>query len=205
MIKSTSRIFSLSIQRSLQLHNPRAFTNAARNLSEQQRFLLARTINAPAADVYDVVSNISDYKKFMKYCTESVVTKKDEATGRPTQAGLTVGFLHYDESLECEVQCVQEKNGNYTVVANSLTHSLFNALQTHWCIKPHPLRPSATEAVLCLEFQFKSSLYNNVASIFGKSAAEHVMKSFEKRIFSLKRQNAKNKAGDTAERATLKN
>ncbi|SCU91181.1 LAFA_0F02300g1_1 [Lachancea sp. 'fantastica'] len=196
MINSVSRVVYTHAKGNLKFHGRRTFACAARNLSKQQKFLLTRTINAPAYDVYDVVSNISDYKKFVKYCTESFVAKKDEETGRPTEAGLTVGFHSYDESLVCRIECRQDEQGNYSVVANSLTHTLFNALQTHWSIKPHPSRPGATEAILCLEFQFKSSLYNNVASIFGKSATELVMKSFEKRIFNLKRQHAKNKTSD---------
>ncbi|SCU87487.1 LAME_0D10264g1_1 [Lachancea meyersii CBS 8951] len=196
MIKGAGGIFSLFIHRGFYPLNNRSFSHTAGILSKTQQFLITRTINAPAADVYDVVSDISEYKKFMKYCNESFVDKRDPETGKPSEAGLRVGFQHYDETFVCQIRCLEERDNNYTVVANSLTHSLFKALQTKWSIKPHQMRPGVTEAILCLEFQFKNGLYNNVASIFGKSVTELVMKSFERRIFTLRRQNLKGKPAD---------
>ncbi|SCU80881.1 LADA_0B10022g1_1 [Lachancea dasiensis] len=175
-VNKPSRLFYRSISSSLPL------------FTKEQVYLLSRTINAPVEDVYNVVADIAKYKEFIKFCTDSYVARHDPTSGRPTEAGLRVGFQSYDECFDCQISCQQDANKHYLVVANSLTHSLFHALQTKWVIMPHPSRIAVTQAELHLKFQFRRSLYNNVASIFGKSVTEHVMKSFERRIFMLRRQ-----------------
>ncbi|SCU79468.1 LANO_0A06348g1_1 [Lachancea nothofagi CBS 11611] len=198
MIKAAGRSISLNTFRSYPAWYTRPFSSSSSSLSKEQIFLLNRTINAPVSEVYNVVSEISQYKEFMKYCTESFVDKRDPNTGKPLEAGLRVGFQQYDETFVCQIRCERDSRDRCVVIADSVTHSLFDALQTKWIINPHPSRSGATEAELHLKFKFKFSLYNNIASIFGKSVTELVMKSFERRIFTLMRQASKTKPAGTS-------
>ncbi|CCC69788.1 hypothetical protein NCAS_0D02070 [Naumovozyma castellii] len=155
---------------------------------KEQRYTLLKTINSPPTDVYNVVSEVSQYYKFIPYCTESFVEKRNLLDGKPTIAGLRVGFKQYDEKFVCEVSCKDLlADRDFTVEANSLSHNLFHLLYSKWTIRPHPRRPQTTEVELSLRFKFKSRLYNAVSSIFAKSVTKLVMDAFEKRVFELKR------------------
>lgn len=188
MIKLSTRSRCLNAFSQSKIVQRRSFLTSTD--SKVQTFLLTRTINAPISDVYSVVSDISEYHKFIPYCLESFVNKKDDTTGKPTEAGMRVGFQRYDETFVCQINCSKGPSDRHVVVADSLTHSLFDFLQTKWTMRPHPSRHNATEAELSLKFKFKFSLYNNIASIFGKSVTEHVMKSFDRRIYQLAKRQA---------------
>lgn len=170
-------------------------SNHSFNNTREQRYVLCKTINAPTVNVYEVVSEVSQYKEFMPYCVESFVNKRNQDTGKPVEAGLMISFKHYVEKFVCKVECDSKFEGIKTVVAESLTHTLFDLLYTKWTIAPHPTRPNATEVELLLRFKFHSKLYNSISSIFAKSVTGLVMKAFEKRIFQLRKESMKVKKG----------
>ncbi|SSD60573.1 related to Coenzyme Q-binding protein COQ10, mitochondrial [Saccharomycodes ludwigii] len=174
----------------------------------EQKYILNKTVIAPVNIMYDVVSEVSKYQEFIPYCVESFVNKRDPKTNKPIEAGLRVGFRQYDEKFVCKVICNCNINSNdktvidnnikndevKTVVAESLTHGLFDVLYTKWTIKPHPTRTNASEVELLLKFKFHSRLYNSVSSIFAKSVTELVMNSFSKRVgFVQKQQHLRSK------------
>lgn len=156
-----------------------------------QRYALTKTMNAPPEQVYDVVSEVSKYRDFIPYCEESFVNKRNPIDGKPTEAGLRIGFRQYDEKYTCQVECTKfVDNGveTYRVIADSITKSLFRGLCTRWTIKPHPERHHASQVELILSFELRSRLYNSVSSIFARSVTELAMKAFDKRVFQLRKQ-----------------
>ncbi|SCW01509.1 LAFE_0E01222g1_1 [Lachancea fermentati] len=163
----------------------RTFFGLSSHEGKEQKYVLTRTINAPALNVYDVISEVSKYHEFIPYCVESFVEKRNLKTGKPEEAGLRVGFQQYDERFLCKVNCVSNPKGIKTVVAESLTHGLFDVLYTKWTVERHPTRANASQVELLLKFQFKSRLYNSVASLFAKSVTQLVMKAFERRVFQV--------------------
>lgn len=156
--------------------------------SKEQKYVLKKTINASADSVYNVISEVSKYKDFIPYCEESFVSKRHHITQEPTEAGLKVEFQQYDERFICKVECNLNMK---TVISESLSHNIFDVLYSKWTITPHPQRSCASEVELLLRFKFKSQLYNQISSIFAKSVTELVMKSFERRIFQLKKEDVK--------------
>lgn len=173
-----------------QRRNLFSWVNSSDDSGNLQHYKLVKTINADPEEVYDVVSEVSKYHEFIPYCVESFVNKRNPVDRKPTEAGLRVGFRQYDERYTCKVECKEKLNGKtqeYSVLADSISHNLFQALSTQWTISAHPTRHNATQAELMLKFKFKSRLYNSVSSIFARSVTELVMKAFEKRVFELKK------------------
>ncbi|EDO17420.1 hypothetical protein Kpol_1037p16 [Vanderwaltozyma polyspora DSM 70294] len=153
-----------------------------------QEYVLDKTMYCSSREAYNVISEVSRYHEFLPYCKESFVQLRDSNEGRPTKAGLRIGFQQYDDKFVCDVQCNEDaKSDKYTVVAESISHNLFYFLSSQWTIRPHTNRKNCTEIRLSLKYQFKSALYNTVSGIFAKSATTLVMKAFEKRIFDIKR------------------
>lgn len=131
---------------------------------------------------YDVVSDVSQYSKFVPYCTRSFINARDQAL-QPTEAGLRVGWKSFDEEFVCNLQCDPKK----VVIAESVTHSLFEHLYTKWTITPNA-RKNSCDMELLLKFNFKSALYNRVSSLFAESVSELVIKAFDKRAAQLRRE-----------------
>lgn len=160
--------------------------NGLSSEAKEQKYVLLKSINSRPENVYQVVSEVSEYQNFIPYCVESFVNKREPIDGKPIEAGLRVGFRQYDEKFLCDIKCINQ-NSQYKVIANSLSHNLFHLLYGEWTIKAHPQRRSSTQVELLLRFKFKSKLYNSVSSIFAKSVTELVMKAFERRVFESQR------------------
>lgn len=165
--------------------------NPSKGGQHVQRYTLTKTMNAPPEYVYDVVSEISKYRDFIPYCEDSFVNKRNPIDGKPTEAGLRIGFRQYDERYTCRIECTKLIDGGvetYRVIADSITESLFRGLCTRWTIKPHPERPHTSKVELILTFEMRSKLYSSVSAIFASSVTELAMKAFDKRVFHLRRQ-----------------
>ncbi|CAI1715544.1 hypothetical protein SEUBUCD646_0O01590 [Saccharomyces eubayanus] len=155
----------------------------------EQRYVLRKTVNTHPSTVYAAVSEVSEYKEFIPYCIDSFVDKRNPVDNKPVIAGLRVGFKQYDEKFSCNVSCKEKVNGDntYTVVAETISHNLYDLLYSKWTIMPHPTRPNATMVELLLRFKFKSRIYNSVSLIFAKTVTELVMNAFAKRAYHLVR------------------
>lgn len=177
----------LGINRNILFHNlgNRSIFNlakAAEKLSHSkdkypnsQKYTIVKKFAQPQHLVYKLISRVDLYHEFIPYCTSSFITEKDSKTNEPTIAGLRVGFQSFDEEFSCNLNCKKPE----LVVAESITHSLFEILETEWKISP--IDETSCSAVLNLKYEFKSSLYNHVSSLFAKKVANLMTKSFEKR------------------------
>lgn len=151
-----------------------------------QRYVLKKTLPQTCPlDAYEVIAAIDKYREFIPYCADSFVIERDAENGNtPTVAGLRVGFREYDERFICNVKCSKHEQGSKTgvVIAESLSHALFDHLKTQWTVKPHESLPGATQMELQLTFQFKSLLYHSISSIFANSVTKLVVDAFDSRI-----------------------
>lgn len=159
--------------------------NLKDSTSSDQTYIITRQLTHPPELFYDVVSDVSRYKEFIPYCTDSFINTRDSKTNLPTIAGLRVGFQGFDEQFTCNLKC--SKN---VIVAESITHSLFDKLYTKWTIIENS--KGTTSMVLELRFKFKSMIYNKVSSIFAKKVSELVIKGFDDRALALRRAGRKN-------------
>lgn len=142
--------------------------------------------------MYKIVADVSRYQEFVPFVEESFINSKDEATSSPTEAGLRVGWKQFDEKFTCKLICTEDES----VIAESITHLLFDKLHTQWTFKelknPHIKTPSC-EVQLDLVYSFKNPLYNTVTSMFSEQVAKVLMKAFEKRARDLKMKELKHR------------
>lgn len=151
-------------------------------------YTLCKTINGVSPQrTFDIVSQIQQYQDYIPYCKESIVHERDNRTNWPTLASLRVGFRQYDEKFICKVECNKRHDNHYMIVADSISDHLFNGFICQWEIVSHPGRPNSSQIKLSLKFQFKSPLYNSVASLFARSLTSLALKSFHKRIIQYER------------------
>lgn len=142
-----------------------------------QKYTIVKKFPCPQPLAYKLISRVDLYHEFIPYCTHSFITDRDNI-GEPSVAGLRVGFQSFDEEFSCNLTC---ENPNL-VIAKSITHSLFNLLETEWRIKETSDDHSCV-AELSLKYEFKSELYNQVSSLFAKKVASLMTKAFEKRAY----------------------
>ena len=154
-----------------------------------QKYTINKKFLHPQPLMYALVSRVDLYHEFVPYCTSSFITSRDPETGQPTVAGLQVGFQAFDEKFSCELDCVPSQ----TVVAKSITHSLFHFLETEWQIVPVDGIGASSDhcvATLNLRYEFKSTLYNHVSSLFAKQVAKLLTQAFERRAYEVARDDA---------------
>lgn len=163
-----------------------------RSSTKDMTYTLCKTINDVSPQrTFSIVSQIQQYQDYIPYCKESVVHERDQSTNWPILASLRVGFKQYDEKFVCNVKCNKESDNHYMIVADSISDHLFSGFVCQWEIVSHPGRPNSSQIKLSLKFQFKSSLYNNVASLFARSLTSLALNSFHKRIIQYERNEMK--------------
>ncbi|ODV71178.1 ubiquinone-binding protein COQ10 CYBJADRAFT_192132 [Cyberlindnera jadinii NRRL Y-1542] len=157
-------------------------------LKSSQSHIFKRTLNHPPELFYRVVSDVNAYHEFIPYCTRSFINKYDETTQTPVEGGLRVGWRHVEEEFVCNLHC----EPHHLVIAESVTHSLFEHLYTKWTILPNA-RKNSCDMELELKYKFKSDFYNKMSSLFANSVSDLVIKAFDKRAAQLRRQEMRTK------------
>ncbi|XP_070140813.1 coenzyme Q-binding protein COQ10, mitochondrial isoform X1 [Drosophila kikkawai] len=148
------RSFSNSIHRSYITFND--FRTKNRSYTKKE------LVGYSMLDMYSVVSDVSNYHRFVPYVKRSHVHSQ-ESGGRDFRADLIVGFPPLNEAYTSRV----------TLVPPSLVKSechdgrLFNYLLNEWRFRPG-LKDIPNSCVLDFKvsFEFKSLLHSNVANIF---------------------------------------
>ncbi|QPG75830.1 hypothetical protein FOA43_003192 [Brettanomyces nanus] len=143
-----------------------------------QSYTVNKKFLYPPELVYEVVSSVDKYEQFVPFCRRSFINQRD-AKGEPSIAGLEVGFKEFDEAFTCKLHCEKPR----LVVAKSVTERLFEFLETEWTIEP--LTQTSCNVKLKLKYDFKSTLYNQVSSLFAGKVATVMTRSFEKRSYEL--------------------
>lgn len=157
-------------------------------LQTPQAHVFKRTLNHPPELFYNVVSDVSSYHEFIPYCTRSFVNKHNPDNNTPIEGGLRVGWNTLEEEFVCDLHC----EPHHLVIAESVTHSLFEHLYTKWTILPNARRNSC-DMELEIQYKFKSELYNKMSSMFAKSVSDLIIKAFDKRAMELRRRERRDK------------
>lgn len=110
--------------------------------------------------MYDVVSDVDNYKKFVPYCSTSLVSQKK---GNKAKGKMVVGFPPLQESYDCDLTF----NSPHSVKSECTDGRLFNYLLNLWQFSPGVKDVSQSCVVdFYVLFQFKSALHANVSNIF---------------------------------------
>eukprot|EP01138_Halocafeteria_seosinensis_P000036 gb/GECG01000036.1/.p1 GENE.gb/GECG01000036.1/~~gb/GECG01000036.1/.p1 ORF type:complete len:221 (+),score=15.62 gb/GECG01000036.1/:1-663(+) len=166
---------------------------STRPLQHQER----RLLHFPTWLVYDVITSVDDYKYFVPWCVDSVVTRKDDAY---LEAQLAVGFNVFRENYTSAVTL--ENHDHYKkVIALAKNTQIFHFLQNEWYLQPvvseqtaHALQKEGRlqkpeDLALCescwvslrVEFAFRSSLYAQASSMFLDQVVRRMAEAFAKR------------------------
>lgn len=158
--------------------------------------------NVAPNKAFNIISNIDNYQDYIPYCEKSFITQRDELNGLPIKAGLRIKFNEYDETFNCIVNCQELiKDQKFCIIAETIKNDLFNCLTCKWIITDdnnssfnkrfNVVRKDPnisintipiTNLQLIIKFQFKSTFYNLVSTIFGETLTNLAMKEFCKEI-----------------------
>ncbi|CAB4484150.1 hypothetical protein RhiirA1_540739 [Rhizophagus irregularis] len=152
-------------------------------LSSKKTYDGHKVIGYTQKQLYDVVSNIDEYKNFIPYCTNSEVLKIQEISNREKKltAVLGVGFNGISETYISDVTC--EKPG---LVRADVSDDLFKNLSAEWKITPHSDSSSShCDLNFHLEYEFYSVVYSQLASVFFDDMNMMIIDAFERRCNTL--------------------
>ncbi|KAL4928282.1 ubiquinone-binding COQ10-like protein [Aspergillus undulatus] len=87
--------------------SPKASNNG--NGNNNRTLTATRTLSYEPAPLFTVISSVESYSSFLPFLTASTVTARDEKTGLPSQAYLTVGYGPLSETFTSRVECRPEE------------------------------------------------------------------------------------------------
>lgn len=144
------------------------------SFTPNQTLTATRTLRYPAAVVYEIISDVDSYHKFLPFCQGSEVTKKSQpaADGKtyPEEAKLMIGFNgNINEEFTSRIYCIPGRvveavsgNTNGTLPKDEVSHhnerpsadqdpsrkaTVMSQLLTRWTLKGYPYKPPPVGAV----------------------------------------------------------
>ncbi|KAI9317043.1 cyclase/dehydrase, partial [Dichotomocladium elegans] len=145
------------------------------------------------AQVYNVVSNVEQYKDFVPYCTHSHVYGSHQIGNNTTvfDGELGVGFKMFEEKYMSRVTCEPHRY----VQAISKDAELFKELVTTWRFTPNlppsqRTHPDAIHHPSCyidfeILFEFASPLHAHASSVFFDQVSKMMLQAFVDRCKSV--------------------
>lgn len=175
---------------------PNIFNNNNNNSPEAIRTLRAtRTLPFAPSPLYEIIASVESYSEFLPFLGASTVTARDQNTGYPSQAFLTVGYGPFTETFTSRVICDRD---NWTVEARSgggvgedgkpipgADEGLFSHLSTKWelvPLSPKGAAGSETEVKLEIRFRFQNPMHTAMMSAVEDKVAGVMIEAFERRI-----------------------
>lgn len=189
-------------------------SNPNGNNDDSRKRVLTATRTLPYAPplLFKVISSVESYSQFLPFLTASTVTARDQQSGYPTQAFLTVGYGPLSETFTSRVDCDPSK---LTVEARSgakygqqaeksggsgsgsglsgffpgASEGIFEYLSTRWELVP--LSPAdakggpQTKVNLEVRFEFRSQMHATIMSSVEGQMAGVMIEAFEKRIHEM--------------------
>ncbi|QGA20179.1 hypothetical protein EYB26_007880 [Talaromyces marneffei] len=155
----------------------------------------SRTLPFPPSPLYDIIASVESYSDFLPFLGASTVTARDQNTGYPSQAFLTVGYGPFTETFTSRVICDRD---NWVVEAKSgggvgkdgkpipgADEGLFSHLSTKWELVPLTSKGTGvveTEVRLEIQFRFENPMHTAMMSAVEDKVAGVMIEAFEKRI-----------------------
>ncbi|CAH2244978.1 coenzyme Q-binding protein COQ10 homolog A, mitochondrial [Pararge aegeria] len=145
-----------------------SFPKSSRKREYCGRQLVGYTIE----QMYDVVSDVENYHKFVPWCKQSIVLTK---TPNNLKADLIVGFPPINESYTSHVTLVKP----YLVKAECTDGKLFHHLLTLWRFSSGLKREHQSCVVdFQIAFEFRSAFHSHLSNLFFDQVARQMEEAF---------------------------
>lgn len=171
----------LSLIRTVQ---KRAFVSFPSSLNPIHTYRLSRRVAIQKSVIFDVVSDVTNYKTFIPFVNDSFVQNIDPTTKLPNKAGFSIGWHDYDEHMVCDVDCRKDERV-FSRVRSSL---VFDHLENEWTftsVNPDCGQLPITQVNLHLQYRFKNPLLNSLSSIFQSQVSQIMIDSFLKQAITM--------------------
>ncbi|XP_068899269.1 coenzyme Q-binding protein COQ10 homolog A, mitochondrial [Tenebrio molitor] len=141
---------------------------------KRKEYFARKLVGFSNVQMYTVVADIRNYKKFVPFCTKSVILSEEHNMVR---ANLEVGFPPIMENYTSVVSLCEPE----LVQAICRDGRLFNFLETTWRFNPGlKSNPQTCIIDFYINFEFRSALYSKVATFFFDQLVQQMEEAFIK-------------------------
>ncbi|XP_046821286.1 coenzyme Q-binding protein COQ10 homolog B, mitochondrial isoform X2 [Vespa crabro] len=146
--------------------------NVAQQSGKLKEYEGRKLIGFSMEQIYTVVADVENYKKFVPFCKKSEIIYKKENF---LKANLVIGFPPLTESYTSEVSMVPSR----LVKADCTDGILFDHLKTLWIFSPG-LKNNANTCVIdfSLSFEFKSIIHSHLSNLFFNEIVRQMENAF---------------------------
>ncbi|XP_059057201.1 coenzyme Q-binding protein COQ10 homolog B, mitochondrial [Achroia grisella] len=158
-----------------QVHSPqrRTFINFPKPIRTRE-YCGRQLVGYTMEQMFEVVSDVENYYKFVPWCKKSVVFKK---TPEFLKADLIVGFPPINESYTSKVTLIKP----HVVKAECLDGKLFHHMLTLWRFSPGLKREQQSCVVdFQITFEFRSAFHSQLSNLFFDQVARQMEGAFIK-------------------------
>ena len=119
------------------------FKGFARAVS--RRHATRKVVSAPPSHLFNIVTDVDQYRNFLAFCSESKILKSWDA-GRRFEATVTIDLPPLIR--ETYVSDVTVDRDNLRVDIKSIKSSMFDSLKSHWQLRPVKGEPDKVDTEL---------------------------------------------------------
>ncbi|KAK9738898.1 Polyketide cyclase / dehydrase and lipid transport [Popillia japonica] len=141
-------------------------------MEKRKEYYGRKLVGFSMEQMYRVVSDVSNYRKFVPFCKRSTVTYESH---KRLRAELQIGFPPICESYTSDVQLSKP----HLVRAVCTDGRLFNYLETCWKFSPGlQSNPQSCIVDFSIDFEFKSKLHYQLANMFFETLVKQMEGAF---------------------------